>query len=553
MATRTRATATATRKRLKARGVEDARYRQLVESVTDYGIVLLDLEARVLTWNAGAAALYGYPAAEIVGRPFAQLHTPEDVQRGGPARVVATAAAVGRAEDEGWRVRRDGTRFWANAVLTALRDEREWAIGYGLVIRDLTERRRQEESLERYRQMVEGVQDYAIVLLEPNGKVLTWNAGARAMFGWSAEEMIGASYVRKYTPEDGAAGKPEQELRRAGTEGRVEIEGWRARKDGSRFWVSSVFTALRDEDGKLVGFTLVARDLTDRRREAERKDTLIATLRESTLQMATGLAQILASATQQAAGTQEQAGAVRETVATVDEVLQTSEQATQRARAVADTVARTLEIGKAGRRAVEDSMASMESVKERVEALAEAILSLAEQAQAIGEIIATVNEIAEQTNMLALNAAIEASRAGEHGRGFSVVASEVKALASQSKKATAQVRQILGEIQKATSGAVMATEDGTKGMNAAMKVVSQAGETIRALTEALDAAAQGSAQIVASAGQQALGMAQIHQAMKNIDGVASQSLMATRHTERAAHDISGTAAKLRELLDSYGR
>ena len=177
----------------------------------------------------------------------------------------------------------------------------------------------------------------------------------------------------------------------------------------------------------------------------------------------------------QAAGAQEQAAAVGQTVTTVDEVTQTADQAAQRAKMVGDTVQRTLEIGKAGRKAVEDSIAALDRVKDQVEATAENILMLAEQAQTIGEIIATVNDIAEQTNLLALNAAIEASRAGEHGKGFAVVAGEVKALADQSKKATAQVRQILGEIQKATNTAVLSTEEVTKGVAAAAKVAGQAG------------------------------------------------------------------------------
>src|SRR5207245_1805432 len=188
-------------------------------------------------------------------------------------------------------------------------------------------------------------------------------------------------------------------------------------------------------------------------------------------------AEILASTTQQAAGAQEQAAAVSETVSTVTQVTQTADQVAQRAKGVGQTVQRTLEIGKEGRKTVADSIAATEKVQEQVETTAQNIVALAEQAQAISEIIATVNDIAEQTNLLALNAAIEASRAGEHGKGFTVVAGEVKALADQSKTATTQVRQILGEIQKATNSAVLATEEVTKGVVTATKVADQAAET----------------------------------------------------------------------------
>ncbi len=279
----------------------------------------------------------------------------------------------------------------------------------------------------------------------------------------------------------------------------------------------------------------------------ERIERLLATIREAVNRLSTSSTEILASTSQQAAGAQEQAAAVSETVTTVDEVTQTAEQSAQRAKSVGEAVVRTQEIGKSGRKTVDDSIAALGTVKEQVEATAENILALAEQAQAIGEIIATVNDIAEQTNLLALNAAIEASRAGEHGKGFSVVAGEVKALADQSKKATAQVRQRLGEIQKATNTAVLSTEEVTKGVATATRVADQAGQTIKALADTLAEAAQAAAQIVASAGQQATGMAQIHQAMKNIDQVARQNLAAMRQAELAAQNLNALGTELAGL------
>ncbi len=295
----------------------------------------------------------------------------------------------------------------------------------------------------------------------------------------------------------------------------------------------------RDEIGTLAN----AFDrMTEKRQEAHNA------IREAVGQLSSSAAEILASTTQQAAGAQEQAAAVSETVATVDEVTQTSDQASQRAKGVGEAVQRALDVGKEGRRVVGDSQAALESVKERVESTAETVLALAGQAQAIGEIIATVNDIAEQTNLLALNAAIEASRAGEHGRGFAVVAGEVKALADQSKRSTAQVRQILTDIQKATNAAVLSTEDVTKGVAAATRVAGQAGEAIGSLAETLQETAQAAAQIVASAGQQAAGMAQIHQAMKNIDQVARQNLAAMRQAEQAAQNLNALGNQLGGLL-----
>lgn len=275
------------------------------------------------------------------------------------------------------------------------------------------------------------------------------------------------------------------------------------------------------------------------------------------LQRATGVlastaAEIVASTNQQAASATETSAAVTETVTTVDEVAQTAEHAAQRAKAVADLANRAAEIGKAGRTAVEESVAGMAQLKGQVGSISESIVALAEQAQAIGEIIATVTEIAEQTNLLALNAAVEAARAGEQGRGFAVVAAEVRSLADEAKKATVQVRQILGEIQRATSAAVATTEQGTRQATSGSQQLAAAGETIRALSEAVTEAAQAAAQIVASASQQAAGMSQIRQAMGNVHDATKQNLAATRQAEAAAQDLNTLGAGLLELVGGNG-
>ncbi|AGC48834.1 methyl-accepting chemotaxis protein [Myxococcus stipitatus DSM 14675] len=288
-------------------------------------------------------------------------------------------------------------------------------------------------------------------------------------------------------------------------------------------------------------------------KQSEQRDHTLRTVAEFVNQLASTSAEILASTTEQVAGAQEQGSAVTETVSTIEEITKTSEEAAGRARDVSNSARHAEEVGRTGRRAVEEAVTSMSVLREQVESVASRILALAEQAQAIGDIITTVNDISEQTHMLALNASIEASRAGENGRGFAVVATEVKALADQSKKATGQVRQILGQIQKATHGAVMTTEESTKSVASSTRIVSEAGATIQALSDLLAQASLTAAQIAASANQQATGIAQIRQAMHDVNQATQQGLMSSRQTERAMQDINGMGQKLKNLLDEYGR
>jgi PAS domain S-box-containing protein len=246
----------------------EERFRLLVESVKDYAIFMLDPEGRILTWNAGAERIKGYRADEIIGQHFSRFYPPEAGDF--PAHELRVAAAEGRFEDEGWRVRKDGSRFWANVVITALYGPERKLLGFGKVTRDLTERREHEEHLrlseERFRLLVEGVSDYAIFMLDVNGNIATWNSGAARIKGYLADEIIGQHFRKFYPPEVADSGWPEHELRVAAAEGRFVDEGWRVRKDGSRFWANVTITALRDESGRLRGFAKLTRDLTERKR-----------------------------------------------------------------------------------------------------------------------------------------------------------------------------------------------------------------------------------------------------------------------------------------------
>ena len=220
--------------------VSSSRADLLIQSVTDYAIYMLDPAGIVSSWNAGAERLKGYTLEEIVGQHFSRFYPPEDVAEGVPGRVLETALTQGRFEAEGWRVRKDGTRFWANVVVVPIRDAAGRHIGFAKITRDLSERREADEALrrseERFRLLVQGVTDYAIYMLDPEGRVSSWNAGAERFKGYQADEIIGEHFSRFYPPEDQAAGKPQRALATAAEDGRFEAEGWRVRKDGSLFW-----------------------------------------------------------------------------------------------------------------------------------------------------------------------------------------------------------------------------------------------------------------------------------------------------------------------------
>ncbi|MCT7374367.1 methyl-accepting chemotaxis protein [Chelativorans salis] len=284
-----------------------------------------------------------------------------------------------------------------------------------------------------------------------------------------------------------------------------------------------------------------------------RLEELLVTISETAQHLSSLAAEILAGTSQQVEGVREQSSAVAETVTSVDEVLHTAEQAAQRAEAVAASSERAVEVSTAGRTAVDETVSVMNAVSERTEAIANDILSLAESSQEIGEIAAAVTDIADQTNLLALNAAIEASRAGEHGHGFSAVAAEIRTLADQSKTATAKVRRILVDIQKATNTAVVGMEEGAKGVNRALERVNEAGETIRKLETIISDSARSAAQIAASAGQQRAGMKQIHDAMHHIEHTSSQNLAAVRQAEQAAKDLNELGTRLKRMLDGNAK
>jgi PAS domain S-box-containing protein len=251
----------------------EERFRLIVENVRDYAIFMLDPNGYVLTWNQGAERIKGYRPEEIIGRHFSAFYLAEAIDRQWPQFELKMAAQEGRFEDESWRVRKDGSRFWANVIITALRNANGELTGYAKITRDLTERREQEERLreseERFRLLIENVTDYAIYMLDPSGNVVSWNRGAERIKGYKPSEIIGRNFSTFFTPPDIEKRAPEEELAEALQRGSLQREGWRVRKDGSQFWADVTLTALFDTSGQHRGFAKITRDLTQRRQVEE--------------------------------------------------------------------------------------------------------------------------------------------------------------------------------------------------------------------------------------------------------------------------------------------
>ena len=271
-------------KRLEASKSNEGRFRMLIDAITDYAIYMLDPDGTITSWNPGASRLKGYEESEIIGENFSRFYTEEDRKAELPQRALAVAEREGRFEHEGWRVRKDGSKFWALAVIDPIRDNAGRLVGFAKITRDLTERRRAEASLresqEQFRLLVQGVTDYAIFMLSREGCVSSWNLGAQRIKGYAPDEIIGRHFSRFYTAEDRQAGRPEEALKVAAKEGRVEREGWRVRKDGTQFFAHVIIDAIYSPDGSLLGFAKITRDITERRNAAR----ALEEVRESLLQ-----------------------------------------------------------------------------------------------------------------------------------------------------------------------------------------------------------------------------------------------------------------------------
>lgn len=514
--------------------------RSLIEASLD-PLVTISPEGKITDVNEATIKVTGVSRDELIDTDFSNYFTEPDKARAGYRQVFDK----GSVTDYPLTIRHVSgklTHVLYNA--SVYKDTAGKIIGVFAAARDVTAQRRASQYA---RSLLEASLD-PLVTISPEGKITDVNKATELATGVQRERLIGSDFSDYFTEPD----KAREGYQKVIAQGFVRDYPLTIRHTSGRT-VDVVYnaTVYNDEEGKMQGIFAAARDITERKRAEENLKRVMQEVQDSVNILAPAASEILTTTTQVASSAVETATAVSETTTTVEEVKQTAQVSNQKAQYVADIAQKTAQASRSGKKSVEESIDVMGRIREQMESVAESIVRLSEQSQTIGEIISTVNDLAEQSNLLAVNAAIEAARAGEQGKGFSVVAQEVRSLAEQSKQATAQVRTILMDIQKATSSAVMSTEQGSKAVEAGVKQSSQAGEAIRILAESIMEAAQASTQIAASSQQQLAGMDQIVKAMDNIKGASDQNVIGTKQTETAAQNLHELGQKLKKLVEQY--
>lgn len=527
-----------------------ALFRNIVESAPN-AIVLVDQDGRITLVNAQTEKLFDYPRTELLGQPVERL-VPERFRAAHPGHRMAffahpSARAMGVGRDL-FGLRRDGREFPIEIGLNPIQGNTGPMVLASII--DLTERKRSEEL---FRLVVESAPN-AMIMANRGGHITLVNTQTEKLFGYPRKELIGQAIellvperFRTTHPAHRAAFFSSPSMRSMGA-GR-DLFG--LHKEGREFPIEIGLTPIQDETGAMVLASII--DITERKRAEQGIRLLMKQIQETSGVLTASTSEILETASQVAAGSAETASAVSQTTSTMEEIKQTAQVATEKSQHVSDTAQQAASISQDGRQAVQESIEAMQHIQKQMESIAENIIRLSEQGQAIGEIITTVNDLAEQSNLLAVNAAIEAAKAGEHGKGFSVVAQEVKSLAAQSKQATAQVRSILGDIQKATSKAVMSTEQGSKAVDSGVRLSQRVEEAITVLSNSVEEAAQAAMQIAVSARQQLVGLDQAVLAIRSISQASQLNTESARKSEAVAHKLHELSLTLKNMLEQGER
>ena len=408
-----------------------------------------------------------------------------------------------------------------------------------------------QEELKLLRTIIDNLPNN-IYAKDTKGRFLAGNTRLARLLGVSSSaELLGKSDF-DFFPKDLAEKYYADELRVMEADRPLHTEEPVIDQERGRGWLLTTKVPLRDSEGQVIGIVGIGQDITERKQMEESLIQMSEQVRQVSAQLASAAAQILTATNQQSASVTEQNASITQTSTTVSEVREIASHNDQQADNVAQLAQRSVDVGKRGQQAIRDSIEAMTRIRDRVESIAEIILALSEKTQQIGEIVTSVTAIADQSKLLALNASIEAARAGVEGKGFGVVAMEVRSLAEQSAEATEQIRLILNEFRQETTAAVMTTEEGLKGIDAGQAQVKDAGRVIEELTIAINEADQAATQIVVSSRQQMTAMDQLVAAMDAIQQASHQSLLSTQQTERSAQSLNEMARQLQDTLADHG-
>ncbi len=530
----------------KNQNVESVRYvRSLIEASLD-PLVTISPEGKITDVNRATEEVTGVPREQLIGSDFSDYFTEPEKARDGYKQVFSQ----GLVRDYPLAIRhRSGRIVDVLYNASVYRNEAGQVQGVFAAARDITERKKLETQLRLTslyaRNLIEASLD-PLVTISSEGKITDVNKATEEVTGVTREHLIGSDFSDYFTEPV----KAREGYRQVFSQGFVKDYPLAIRHTSGRvidvLYNASVY---RNEAGQVQGVFAAARDITERKKMEQELTRILKEVQEAVNVLSSSASEILTSTTEAASGVAETATAVSETTTTVEEVRQAAQITSQKASQVSENAQMAVKTAQNGKKAVGELIDGMQRIRERVESIAESIVRLSEQGQSISEIITTVNDIADQSNLLAVNAAIEAAKAGEQGKGFAVVAQEIKSLAEQSKQATARVRAILGDIQKGTTTAVMATEQGSKAAEAGTQQSATAEETIRILADYISEAAQAATQISVSSQQQMTGVDQVASAMENIKQTSAQNATSARQVETAAHNLHDLSQKLKKLLE----
>ncbi|OZG70164.1 chemotaxis protein [Hahella sp. CCB-MM4] len=525
---------------------------EMLRNVVEYApnaIVLIEKSGEIVLINAQTETQFGYSREELIGQRVEML-VPQRFRSEHPNHRHGffsnpSRRSMGAGRDL-YGLRKDGIEFPIEIGLNPIRANGEYLALASII--DITERTRAEK---RFRQVLEAVPN-SIVQVNRGGTIMMVNSQAEKLFGYTRDELIGqpldlliperfrshhGSYLASYF------NNPQTRMMGSGR----ELYG--RRRDGSEVPVEIGLSTIESVDGLLVLASIL--DISLRKRAEEKEKIVLQELLQGISVLASTSEQIMDSVNQAASTTQETATSISEIATTVQEVKQTAIMAGQKAKAVTDSVERTQSVAKDGSEAVDETLHGMSQIREQMSAIGESIMRLSEQTQTVGDVVSMVSDMAEQSNLLGVNASIEAAKAGEFGKGFAVVAQEVKALAAQSKKATAQVRSILSDVQKAMTKAVMVAEQGSKAVEAGYQRAQVSGKAITTLNQSLTESSELAIQIAATSKQQNVGMDQISDAMANIRQASQDNVSSIQQVEKAVRSLHELGSQLKNMTDSF--